>query len=224
MGSNSDLLSGLIGSLIGGTLSLVGALWGANEQHRKQQIATEGAEAARIRGFLGAVEAELTVIWERYELRVRPTLHAVPAGGIFNFEWPTNQDYFTVYTANAGLLGRVPDPELRRLIVRAYTFAKGILDSIAMNARILREQMQLQGNANALTAHDVAMLQHFASVLPLYADAIKTSDAELAAVYAKLIPMLRAATSSQQRPVSWVCQGTRTLAGMVCKVTAWQLR
>jgi hypothetical protein len=45
---------------------------------------------------------------------------------------PIGTGYFTVYRANANLIGRIPSVELRNQIVRTYTLAEGMMDTIRL--------------------------------------------------------------------------------------------
>lgn len=187
MGNFNDLLSGLIGSLIGGGVSYLAA-W---QQMRQQAEKARADESATISGFLGAIEAELTVLWERYSEEVRPLLSAVQRGEALNVNWPTSRDYFTVYAQNASLLGRIPDAGLRTDIVRAYTYATGMLDSLQHNSAMIceLERMELDGTPiSGPLAQKRAFLQN--TVIE-YAQALSRSNARLAQLIEDLLPRLR---------------------------------
>ena len=95
----SELLSGLVGSLIGGGLAIIGTVWGAHLQHKAQLKLDHKAGRAEISGYLGALHAEMTVLWGSYQARVRPALAAVEDGQVFEFNWPARYDYFPFYRA-----------------------------------------------------------------------------------------------------------------------------
>jgi hypothetical protein len=188
----NDLFSGFIGSLLGGLLALAGTWWAGQIQRRQAREAAERAERELISGFLGAIEAELSVLAERYTARLRPALASVPDGGIFNFAWPIRHDYFTVYVANAGLLGRLPDEELRTLIVRTYTFARGMLDSLALNSEMVTRLEILEADQALEPQVRAAKVKFLVETLAEYARAIKISDAELATHFDQALAGLRA--------------------------------
>ncbi len=114
-------------------------------------------------------------------------------GAIFDFEWPVRHDYFTVYTANAALLGRLPDGALRALIVRTYTAARGTLDSIAFNGEMIARVEALQTVPGPMDADRQALIDAHRANLVLYAQGIKQSDAELGTLFETLLPRLKEA-------------------------------
>jgi hypothetical protein len=133
------------------------------------------------------------VLWQRYDVRVRLCLATVQPGQFFNFQWPVYQDYFTVYTENASLLGRVADAELRTDIVRCYTFAKGIVDSLKLNADLVAEidQIGLQGTPISGPLAERRQFLHAMAIA--YVQEIKKSDVELEQTVASLLPRLERA-------------------------------
>jgi len=47
--------------------------------------------------------------------------------------YPLVSDFFSVYNGNSFLIGRIPDNDLRKQIIKTYTLAKGMVDSYRMN-------------------------------------------------------------------------------------------
>ena len=47
--------------------------------------------------------------------------------------YQASEDYFTIYNSNAHLIGKIEDDSLRSEIVRTYSRAKGLLDSLRLN-------------------------------------------------------------------------------------------
>lgn len=190
----SELLSGLVGSLIGGGLAIVGVVWGAHLQHEAQAKLAEKAEAAEIAGYLGALHAELGVLWGSFEARVRPALRALPDGQVFDFRWPARYDYFTVYNTNAHLLGRVRNADLRTLIVTTYTATKGMLDSLGYNGEAAQALADLCGGPQSETRQ--AQVAGSTAALVAYARGLKESEEELADLVGALLPKLAAMSAA----------------------------
>lgn len=124
-----NLLSGLLGSIVGGLCS-VGAVWFQSTQTRADQRV---AEKRIIRSYLLSLRTEVETLWKRYEETAGQLVTSLGLNQPLLGFWPVTHDYFTVYNTNAFLLGRVEDDELRTLIVRTYNLAKGIVDSFRMN-------------------------------------------------------------------------------------------
>lgn len=191
----SELLSGLVGSLIGGALAIVGTLWGAHLQHQVQAKLTDKTAAAEIAGYMGALDAEITVLWNSFQTRVRPALDAVADGQVFDFRWPAYEDYFAVYNGNAHLLGRVPDVALRTLIVTTYTATKGMLDSLGYNGEAARQLSNLRGLPNEPARE--AQIRALTAELVDQARGLKASSLELEGLIAVFLPRLRHAAASR---------------------------
>jgi hypothetical protein len=190
----SELLSGLVGSLVGGGLAILGTVWGAHLQHEAQAKLVAEAATAEVAGYLGALHAELTVLSNSFRTRVQPALDAVPDGEVFRFKWPARYDYFTVYNANAQLLGRIPDPDLRTMIVTAYTAAKGILDSLGYNGEAVQALADLQGGA-PFAAREAQIAASTADLVE-YARGLRASAAELEGLIDAVLPQLQALSAA----------------------------
>ena len=191
----NELLSGLVGSLIGGGLAIVGAVWGVHLQHAAQAKLADKAAAVEIAGYLGALHAELTVLWTSFDTRVRPALIALPDGQVFDFQWPSRHDYFTVYNTNAHLLGRVPSVDLRALIVTTYTATKGMLESLGYNGEAVQRLADLRGLAGPEDPARNAQVAISTAALVEFARGLKASDLELAGLVGALLPKLEATSS-----------------------------
>jgi hypothetical protein len=189
----SEILPGLIGTLVGGVLAILGSAWGVHLQHKAQVKLTREQGSAEIAGYLAALHAEAGVLWSSFHTRVAPQLATVPDGAVFEFRWPARRDYFTVYDCNAHLLGRVESAELRTLIVTAYTAMKGMLDSLEYNGEACQKLADLQGLGFSV---DVARSNQVAQAereLIEHARGLKASERELAGLFAALMPRLEAA-------------------------------
>jgi hypothetical protein len=86
-----------------------------------------------VNGFLQAVHDEIETLWTGYQSNVGNRLEALVDGQPFLYYYPVTQDPFTVYNTNAFLIGRVSDPDLRRLIVMTYARGRGLLESFRLN-------------------------------------------------------------------------------------------
>jgi hypothetical protein len=120
--------SGFVGALVGGWCTLR-----ATEALNKHSDAKQAdAEEATIKGFYQAVYAEIDALWTRYYETTGRPLENSPQHSAFEFYYPVYHDYFTVYTSNAHLIGKIADPDLRHAIVKSYTLARGMLDKLPL--------------------------------------------------------------------------------------------
>lgn len=176
---------------VGSVVAIGAAIYIDQGTTRRQRFEAEAAEANLINGYLGAIEAEIDVLWQRYCRRLRSSLEALPEGAIFDVEWPVRHDYFTVYSANAHLLGRVPDACVRKLIVETYTSARGMLDSLSLNTEMLHQLAAEHHQDGLIHPAREARINELQRVLADYAVAIRESDREFGARVTELLTALR---------------------------------
>lgn len=136
-------------NVVSGIISLAGALAGAiiggyytrraARQSFDNQMAQQHAEQERIvEGVLQALYEELSAIWEVYMREVGQSLETLRENQVFAGYIPlTQQDYFIIFNNNSAYIGHIPDPDLRRAVVRTYMRAKGVLDSIRMHNKLI---------------------------------------------------------------------------------------
>lgn len=125
----NNLLAGFLGSIVGGGSSF-GAIWIQARIGRRNQ---RDQEHEIVQNYLLALRAEIETLWKRYEETAGQLIVALPLNQPLIGFWPVGHDYFSVYQGNSFLLGRVKDDELRLLIVKTYTIARGIIDSFRLN-------------------------------------------------------------------------------------------
>lgn len=126
-------LSQLPGVLIGGLCTLLGVLLAyklAERKRRKQ-------EAELLQGVLQGLHDEIETLWDMYTDRVGSQLETLPEGQGLEFYWAARQDYFTVYTSNCHLIGRITDVDLRKEIISTYATAKSLIDTFEMNNQLV---------------------------------------------------------------------------------------
>ena len=182
------LISTGIGALLGSILTLVATFIA----HKLDQHRANSNEDKLIHGFLQGIHDEIETLWEDYNEKIGMRLESLTPNQSFNYYWLAYQDYFTIYTSNAHLIGKVDDHDLRKQIVSTYSKAKGLLDSYRMNNEMLHKFEQAaflhqeSGDAN----HDQqarALLQN----LTLYAESLKQSHIAVKADVSSLLRILR---------------------------------
>jgi hypothetical protein len=135
----NNLLSGLIGAVIGGVISLGGVWWA----EKRNCAAALLAEAKIESGLLQALHDELEAIFERLEQNLGPHITALPEGSPLLVVFPIINEYFTVYNANAFLIGRIKNNSLRKALVRIYVSGKALVDSFRLNNAMVDRYQQL---------------------------------------------------------------------------------
>ena len=132
-----SLMSGLIGAVIGGILTGVFSIIAVNRTEKHNRDSQAEADSKILKGLLQALHDELESIFERYQETMGAHIESLPEEQPLLMYYPVMNDFFTVYNANAFLIGRIEDNDLRKSLVRTYVLAKGLVDSYRMNNELL---------------------------------------------------------------------------------------
>jgi hypothetical protein len=186
-----SLLSGLIGAVIGGVLTGLFSILAVNKTEKHNRESRVENDTKLLKGLLQALHDELESIYERYQESMGAHIEALAEGTPLLMYYPVINDFFTVYNANAFLIGRIENNDLRKSLVRTYVLAKGLVDSFRMN----NESVSKFEHWNAL-AGETALPLHTQNAqaqyngLVVYAKQIKKSHAEAKKSVAELMRML----------------------------------
>jgi hypothetical protein len=137
----------LFSVLIGGGLSLLGAIVAVLIQGRMNKRQEELKEKLLLRGFIQSIKAEITILWDNYYGGVGKQLESLKEGEPFLTTYPITQEYFTIYTNSSFLIGRIENEALRKTIVETYNTARVLIDSFRLNNELIKEMNQLEHTA-----------------------------------------------------------------------------
>jgi hypothetical protein len=129
----------LISALIGGILSLTGAVGAVLIDRKISKNEEESKEKILLRGFINSIKTELTTLWGDTSY-----LESLKEGEPFLTTIAITQDYFVIYSNNSPLIGRLKSEELRNQIVKTYTAARLLIDAYAYNNELVREMRDLE--------------------------------------------------------------------------------
>ena len=103
-------------------------------------------------------------------------------------------DYFSIYSGNALLIGRIDDATLRRLIVQTYTNYKTLMDTYRFNSELLSkfQSTTLLAQQDSLKAIYEPRVQTEHGTLIQYAHTLKSYHDRLQGLIDALVPALRA--------------------------------
>lgn len=186
-----EALIGLLGALIGGLITLRVA----QQSFRNQERLLLERRFREERAFLEAVTCEIKAVSSQYMHMVGEKLEQHPKPEPFNWYFPTNGSYFSVFDSNAHAIGFVRDKNLRDLIILTYARAKGLVDSYQYNNELVRqfdEALKEMDFAKAVeTAPNLALakgqLRNYASELrKAHDEAMRTVHEVQIAIEAKL--------------------------------------
>lgn len=125
--------SAISGAVIGGVITGYCALRSTDKAYENQQKHADDNEEKTIKGLLQAIHDEIETIWDRYQETMGSKLDTLGDNDPLNFYYPLVSDFFTVYNGNSFLIGRIPNNDLRKQIIKTYTLAKGLVDSFRLN-------------------------------------------------------------------------------------------
>jgi hypothetical protein len=172
-----------ISALIGSTVALVAVYL----SHRWNVSKQKEQDARTLMGVLQALHDEIETLWDLYMEGIGNELEALPNGQRLRIYYPVTQEYFTIYTSNALFIGRIRDNDLRKLIVSAYSKARGLIDSYRLNNDLLQKHehahwLFLQTNNPVHQAAATGYLQalvNYAATLRRLHDDVKSQAQDL---------------------------------------------
>ncbi|NOX28250.1 MAG: hypothetical protein GXP21_08740, partial [Gammaproteobacteria bacterium] len=123
----------IIGAIVGGFIAGHFAIKATNKSFEHQRTHADENESKLITGVLQAIHDEMETIYERYQETMGAKLESLQDGAALLCYYPLISDYFTIYNGNSSLIGRIPDNDLRKQIIKTYTMTKGMADSFRMN-------------------------------------------------------------------------------------------
>lgn len=132
MSDSPDLVSagiGFLGALVGGACSIIGVAW----QQRRAASEQRDREKRHLKAVVQSLHDELETVRELYMQTIGARISTLGDGQPFSVLWPVAHDYFTVFQANAALLGHLEDHGLRKGLIVAYNNARALIDSCRLN-------------------------------------------------------------------------------------------
>ncbi|OBT05370.1 hypothetical protein A9267_16070 [Shewanella sp. UCD-FRSSP16_17] len=170
----SSFGSAISGAVIGGIITGFFALKSTQKSFNNQKVQSEENEKKLIKGVLQAIHDELETIFERYQDTMGSKIETLKENEPLAFYYPLVSDFFTVYNANCFLIGRIPDNDLRKKIIKTYTIAKGMVDSFRLNNDLVSkwEFSEKLYAESQLEVHKQQALAHY-SALAEYGKSLK---------------------------------------------------
>jgi hypothetical protein len=167
------IIPGLVGGLVAGACTLSAILI----QHRVDLEREEAKEKVLICGFVQAVLAEIHTLWDAYYESAGKKIELLEKGRPFMDYYPISEDYFSVYSANSFLVGRIHDPRLRKAIVESYTKARWLIDSYRLNNDMVQKFYHIDlmrqdgggvGLGNMMWMQEQALIQNAPKLLDFH--------------------------------------------------------
>jgi len=184
--------SAISGAVVGGVIAGYFAIKATSKSFEHQKTQTEENESKLIMGLLQSIHDEIETVHERYQETMGAKLESLPDGEALAFYYPLVSDFFTVYNGNSFLIGRIPDNDLRKQIIKTYTLAKGMVDSFKLNNDLVGkfEYSNKIFEETQLDVHRQHTAAHFESLIK-YAKTLKSGHCELKKEVSNLLRELR---------------------------------
>ena len=120
----SSFGSAITGAIVGGLVAGYFALESVKRSFSNQRAQAEESEEKLIQGLLQAIHVEIETIYDRYQETMGSRLETLAEGDALNFYYPVVSDFFSVYNGSTFLIGRIPNNDLRKQIIKTYTLSK----------------------------------------------------------------------------------------------------
>lgn len=184
--------SAISGAVVGGLITGFFAIKATTKSFQHQRVHAEENEEKLIKGLLQSIHDEIETIYERYQDTMGARLESLLEGDALVFYYPLVSDFFAVYNGNSFLIGRIPDNDLRKQIIKTYTMAKGMVDSFRLNNDLVGkfEFSNKVYEESHQEVHKKQAMAHYAELVD-YAKTLKASHIDLKKEVTALLRVLR---------------------------------
>lgn len=184
--------SAITGAIVGGLITGYFALETTKRSFKNQRTHADENEAKLIRGLLQAIHDEVETVYDRYQETMGSRLESLGDGGALALYYPLVSDFFSVYNGNSFLIGRIPDNDLRKQIIKTYTLSKGMVDSFRLNNDLVQkfEHSNKVFEETQQEVHKQHAIAHY-NALVEYAKTLKQGHAALKQEVSNLLRVLR---------------------------------
>lgn len=135
-GSMDTIIGAIIGAIIAGLIATWATIKSVQQIYQNDLKKRKTEKQESLQGLYRAIKSELNTLWKRYE-RAGERIENLKEGQPLLIHYPLTQEYFTIYQANANLIGEIQNEKLRGLIIMTYSAAKGVVDSYRHNNHIV---------------------------------------------------------------------------------------
>jgi hypothetical protein len=161
-----------VGALIALAIA-IGVPWWQKKQAAKQ---AKEAEDLQLRHLLRNLQDEMAVASGGFFEASGEHLLSSTEGTPFHVTIPLLEHPFPIYEACGPQLGRIPDEDLRRLVISAYSRAIGFAASIRFNNQLIMRYEHADYLAVVLADdYHVALRTHHRKALATYGDSLRAS-------------------------------------------------
>ena len=178
---------------IGSVFAIGAGVWVFHAQNKAAIKRAKNDEETAEMHLLRSLRDEVDVLVEIFTKRNGKLLSESKRGTPFSYKIPTAERTFVVYESCVGLLGKIQNDDLRRLIIVGYGRAQGFRSSIGMNNSII-ERLEQDEHLALVYGDEVHKRRYEATrqVANRYGDSLRDIYAETLECVQKLMVGLKA--------------------------------
>lgn len=205
------MIFGVIGALIGG----FSVLWATMLAARYAEKQAVDDRRIVVVGGVRAMWAEITINYIRYDDVMGKAIRNLGPDEYLTANWPLHSEYFSVYSANAALLGELNDDALAYEIIDTITAAKGLLDSLQLNLQMVEQLNHLKNLIRAQGPHStlIPKATKLETALVEYGRGLKLLDARITHGITEISPRIEALTTKPRRHHFWQHRAIEAASG-----------
>ena len=134
-------LVALVSAFIGGGMALAGVRY----THRLDLDKQKRDEQQALQNLYRTVMVEFSAFWQWYQEGPGRALESLEEGEPLIAHVAVTREYFSVYKGNSVLIGRIPDEELREILVKTYIQIQALMDAYQLYGDFLERHQECRG-------------------------------------------------------------------------------
>jgi hypothetical protein len=145
-------LVALVSAFIGGGMALAGVRY----THRLDLEKQKRDEQQALQNLYRTLLVEFSAFWHWYQEGPGRTLESLEEGEPLITHVSVTREYFSFYKGNSVLIGRIPDEELREILVKTYIQIQALMDEYQLYGHFLERHQECRGGSRTGPAAGVA--------------------------------------------------------------------
>ena len=141
-GSAINFFSALLGAIVGGVATYIATMHGVKSAHKMDLQKEQQSLETSLQSFYLSALVEINTLWSIYSNAIGGDIENLDEGEPFLKFYPITQDYFSTYKANTSLIGRIPDNDIRNLLVKSYAEFQSFSETLNLNNRLVSDHQE----------------------------------------------------------------------------------
>lgn len=137
-----NFFSALLGAIVGGAATYIATMHGVKSAHKMDIQKEQQNLETSLHSFYRSALVEIETSWSIYSNAIGIDIEKLTEGEPFLKFYPITQDYFSTYKANTSLIGRIPDNDLRNLLVKSYAEFQSFSETLNLSNRLVSDHQE----------------------------------------------------------------------------------